>query len=71
MLRRQSKDTYQNIKRSVYCQYGYYSLAFRALALRQRETKTDFETETDFRRIRDLETIRAAKTLHNLVNTPY
>ena len=26
-----------NIKRSVYCQYGQYSLTFRALALRQRE----------------------------------
>ena len=29
---------YWNIKRSVYCQYGY-CLTFRALALRQRETK--------------------------------
>ena len=26
-------------KRLVYCQYGQYSLTFRALALRQRETK--------------------------------
>ena len=37
-LQRQSRDTNQNIKRSVYCQYGQYSLTFRALALRQRET---------------------------------
>ena len=29
--------TNRNIKRSVYCQYGYNSLTFRALALRQRE----------------------------------
>ena len=39
MLRRQSRDTNRNIKRSVYCQY-VYSLTFRALALRQRETGT-------------------------------
>ena len=26
------------MKRSVYCQYGQYSLTFRAVALRQRET---------------------------------
>ena len=38
VLRRQSRDTNRNIKRSVYCQYGWYSLTFRALALRQRET---------------------------------
>ena len=38
MLRRQSRDTNRNIKRSVYCQYEQYSLTFRALALRQRET---------------------------------
>ena len=31
-------DTNRNIKRSVYCHYGLYSLTFRALALRQRET---------------------------------
>ena len=30
--------TNRNIKWSVYCQYGQYSLTFRALALRQRET---------------------------------
>ena len=36
--RPQTMFTNQNIKRSVYCQYGYYSLTFRALALRQRET---------------------------------
>ena len=27
----------RNIKRSVYCQYGQFSLTFPALALRQRE----------------------------------
>ena len=27
------------MKRSVYCQYGWYSLTFQALALRQRETE--------------------------------
>ena len=32
VLRRQCRDTNRNIKRSVYCQYGYYSLTFRALA---------------------------------------
>ena len=37
VLRRQSRDTNQNVKRSVYCQYGQYSLTFRALALRQRQ----------------------------------
>ena len=31
VLRRQSRDTNRNIKRSVYCQYGEYSLTFRAL----------------------------------------
>ena len=39
MLRRQSRDTDRNIKRLVYCQYRQYSLTFRALALRQRETE--------------------------------
>ena len=29
----------RNTKRSVYCLYGQYSLTFRALALRQRETE--------------------------------
>ena len=29
----------RNIKRSLYCQYGLYSLTFRALALRQREKR--------------------------------
>ena len=33
VLRRQSRDTNRNIKRLVYCQYGWYSLTFRALAL--------------------------------------
>ena len=37
VLRRQSRNTNRNIKGSVYCQYGLYSLTFRALALRQRE----------------------------------
>ena len=36
--RRQSRDTNRNIKWSVYWQYGWHSLTFRALALRQRET---------------------------------
>ena len=31
-------DSNRNIKRQVYCQYGQYSLTFRALALRQKET---------------------------------
>ena len=35
VLRKQSRDTNRNIKRSVYCQYGFYSLMFRALALRE------------------------------------
>ena len=35
VLRRQSRDTNRNIKRSVYCQHGEYSLTFRALALHQ------------------------------------
>ena len=39
VLRRQSRDANRNIKWSVYCQYGEYSLTFRALAVRQRETK--------------------------------
>ena len=38
VLRRESRDTNGNIKWSVYCQYGGYSLTFQALALRQRET---------------------------------
>ena len=38
VLRRQSRDTNRNIKRSVHCKYGWYSLTFRALALRQKET---------------------------------
>ena len=42
VLRRQSRDTNRNIKRSVYCQYGEYNLTFRALALRQRETNQIF-----------------------------
>ena len=33
-----SSVQYSSIKWSVYCQYGQYSLTFRALALRQRET---------------------------------
>ena len=32
----------RNIKRLVYCQYGQYSLTFRALTLRQRETGFTF-----------------------------
>ena len=39
VLRRQSRDTNRNINRSVYCQYGQYSVTFRALALRQRENQ--------------------------------
>ena len=31
MLRRQSRDTNRNMKRLVYCQYGKWSLTFRAL----------------------------------------
>ena len=37
VLRRQSRDTNRNIKRSMNCQYGQYDLTFRALALHQRE----------------------------------
>ena len=33
VLRRQSRDTNRNIKRSVYCQYGQYSLTFGTLTL--------------------------------------
>ena len=46
VLRRQSRDTNRNIERSIYCQYGYYSLTFRALALRQRETAVSFWTHS-------------------------
>ena len=35
---RENKCTNRNIKRSVYYQYGYHSLTFRALALQQRES---------------------------------
>ena len=44
MLRRQSRDTNRNIKWLVYCQYGQYSLTFRALALRQRDEGPMLET---------------------------
>ena len=33
----------RNKKRSVYCQYGLYSLTFRALALRQRPMLKTFD----------------------------
>ena len=39
---RQSRVTNRNIKWSLYCQYGQYSLTFRALALRQRHKKHFF-----------------------------
>ena len=42
-MRRQSRDTNWNIKRSGYWQYGECSLAFRALAFRQRETENKFK----------------------------
>ena len=35
----------RNIKRLLYCQYGLYSLTFRALALCQRETETVLSDE--------------------------
>ena len=40
VLRRQCRDTNQNIKRSVYCRYRKRSLTFRALALRQKQRAT-------------------------------
>ena len=38
VLRRQSRERNRNTKRSVYCQYGKYSLTFPALTLPHRQT---------------------------------
>ena len=48
-LGKQEGNTNRNIKRSVYCQYGQYSLTFRALALRQRETENKWANARNVR----------------------
>ena len=49
----------ENIKRLVYCQYGQYSLAFRALALRQREKPSVLAVQQPFYISISISTIRS------------
>ena len=52
---------YQNIKKSVYCQYGQYSLTFQALALRQRETENKMKTMFYFLFVSALTKVQCSK----------
>ena len=46
-------ETNRNIKKSVHCQYGQYSLTFRTLVLRQRERPLIIFTRAYFLRFPD------------------
>ena len=66
VLRRQSRDTNRNIKRSVYCQYGWYIPTFRALALRQRKTFEHWPSEKKDQCFRALALREKGPTLETL-----